>query len=117
MIVDVVGAPTLGANVAALARDGRLVVLALMGGSVAETFDLRALFARRGTIRASTLRNRSDAYKADLVRLFRAAAWPGFADGTLRPVIDRVLPFAAAADAHRALAANETVGKIVLTMG
>lgn len=117
VIVDVVGAPTLGANVAALARDGRLVILAMMGGSVAESFDLRALFARRGTLRASTLRNRSDAYKADLVRLFRAAAWPGFADGSLCPVIDRVLPFAAAADAHRALASNETVGKIVLTMG
>ncbi len=116
VIVDVVGAPTLAANVAALALDGRLVVLATMGGAVADTFDLRGLFARRGTLRASTLRNRSDAYKAALVARFRADAWPGFYDGTLRPVVDRVLPWTAAADAHRALEANETVGKIVLTL-
>lgn len=116
VIVDVVGAPTLNANVARLARDGRLVILATMGGTVAERFDLRALFARRGRLVASTLRNRTDAYKADLVARFRRDAWPGLSDGTLRPVVDRVLPWAEAAEAHRALAANETVGKVVLTL-
>ncbi len=114
VILDFLGASYLAPNVRALARDGRIVVLATMGGGVAESFDLRALFARRGALLTSTLRNRADAYKADLTARFRADAWPDFATGRLRPVVDSVLDWADAPEAHRRLEANATTGKLVL---
>lgn len=114
VIVDFIGAPYLDRNVHAAATDGRLVLLALMGGARVDAFHLGSLFRKRLSITASTLRNRSDAYKAELVAAFRAEAWQGFEDGTLRPVIDRIYPWADVADAHACMEANQNVGKIVL---
>lgn len=114
LVVDFIGAPYLAANVRVLAGDGCLVVLATMGGARAEGFDLRALFARRGRLVTSTLRSRSDAYKARLTADFAAFALPRFADGTLRPVVDSVFDWADVAAAHRRMEANANAGKIVL---
>ena len=63
---------------------------------------------------ATTLRGRPPEQKAEIVRRFVEDALPGFEDGTLRPVVDRVLPRAEAPAAHRAMEAGENVGKIVL---
>jgi tumor protein p53-inducible protein 3 len=114
VILDFIGAPYLTQNVNALALDGRIVVLATMGGALAERFDVRALFARRGALLTSTLRNRSLAYKTDLTAQFRADAWPDFATGILRAVVDRVLDWSDAAEAHRLMEANANAGKLVL---
>lgn len=114
VIVDVIGAAYADAHVRCLARDGRWVVLATMGGGRIERFDLRALFAKRGTLITSTLRSRSDAYKADLVRRFRDAHWDAFADGTLAPVIDAVYDWRDVRAAHEHMEARTNVGKIVL---
>ena len=92
---------------------GRLVLIATMGGAAAE-LDLRALLARRLRIVGSTLRARGLDEKVDLTAGFVRDVLPGFADGTLRPVVDTVLPLERAAEAHRRMAANANVGKIVL---
>ena len=114
VIVDFIGAPYLKDNVGSLAVDGRLVILATMGGSVVEDFDIRPLFRRRGQILTSTLRNRSLDYKARLTAAFADFALPRLIDGSLRPVIDRVFNWEEVQDAHRRMEANENVGKIVL---
>ena len=114
VILDFIGAPYLASNVKALAVDGRIVVLATMGGTIAEHFDLRALFIRRGTLATSMLRNRSLAYKADLTARFRDDAWADFAIGRLHAVIDSVMDWADATEAHRRMEANDNAGKIVL---
>ena len=114
VVLDVIGGAYVAANLRALARDGRWVLLATMGGAVAEALDLRALMAKRLTLFATTLRGRSLGYKARLTERFRAEAWPAVADGRLRPVVDAVLPWTEAAEAHRRMAANANVGKIVL---
>ncbi len=85
VIVDVIGAPYVDQHLRCLALDGRWVVLATMGGSMIEHFDLRKLFAKRGTLVTSTLRNRSDAYKADLVARFSDACLSAFADRNAVP--------------------------------
>lgn len=115
VVLDIMGAAYLERNLACLAVEGRLVVIGLMGGTRAEV-DLAPMLARRLTMAASTLRARTIPEKAAVAERLRREVWPGFADGTLRPVIDRVLPLPQAAEAHRVMEAGEHVGKIVLTV-
>ena len=75
VILDIIGAAYLAGNLAALAPDGRLAIIGLQGGRRAE-INLGALLARRGVISATTLRSRSPADKARIVRGVRAQVWP-----------------------------------------
>ena len=113
VILDVMGAAYLRRNLDALAPDGRLVIIGLQGGASSD-IDLNHLLRRRLSVIATTLRGRPAEQKAEIVRRFVEEALPGFADGSLRPVVDRVLPLAEAAAAHRAMEAGENVGKIIL---
>ncbi len=115
LILDVMGASYLARNLDALAIEGRLVVIGLQGGATAE-IDLNQMLRRRLSVIATTLRGRPAEQKAGIVRRFVEEALPGFEDGTLRPVVDRVLPLAEAPEAHRAMEAGENVGKLVLTV-
>lgn len=114
VILDLVGGPYLRGNQKVLATRGRHVVVGVPGGARAEV-DLRALMARRGRIMGTVLRARPLAEKADLARRFTEDVLPGLAEGSLRPVVDRILPAADAAEAHRAMEGNENFGKILLS--
>jgi putative PIG3 family NAD(P)H quinone oxidoreductase len=116
VILDLIGGPYLDANLRALAVGGRLVVIGTMGGTAAE-LDLARLLSRRLTVIGSALRSRPLEEKAALVAAFERAVLPGFADGTLAPIVDRVLPLADAAEAHRVLADSAHFGKVVLAVG
>jgi putative PIG3 family NAD(P)H quinone oxidoreductase len=113
VVLDHIGARYLAANLAALATGGRLVVIGLMGGAAAEV-SLAVLLTRRLAVIGSTLRARSVAEKAEIVDAFCARFGAALASGALRPPIDRVLPLAAAAEAHRLMQQNAHFGKIVL---
>lgn len=113
VILDVVGAKYLDANVRALADGGRLVVIGLQGGVKAE-LNLGTLLAKRGAVMATSLRTRSIEQKAAICAAVVEHVWPLYADGSIRPVIDRVLPLAQAGDAHRLLAESGHFGKVVL---
>lgn len=113
VVLDIVGGPYLARNLRALTVEGRLVIIGLMGGSSADV-DLGLMLTRRLTITASTLRARPVEAKAALARQLVRRVWPGFADGSLRPVIDRVLPLEKVAEAHAAMEAGAHIGKIVL---
>ena len=84
---------------------------------VVDEFDLRGLFRRRGSIITSLLRNRSLDYKERLTADFVSKMLPSFTDGTLRPVIDRVMDWTDVQNAHRIMGANQNAGKIVLRVG
>ena len=114
VILDLVGAPYLARNQAAVAVGGTHMVVGVPGGMRAE-LDLRLLMTRRARMAGTVLRARSVEQKAALARDFTGAVLPGFADGALAPVLDSVLPATSAAEAHRRVEANETFGKIVLT--
>jgi putative PIG3 family NAD(P)H quinone oxidoreductase len=112
IILDCIGAKYLERNLKALAPDGRLVCIGLLGGSRAEA-DLGLMLARRLQIIGSTLRALPPARKAALVREFTREVLPLFASRQLRPVVDRVLPLGDVAQAHRVMDEHH-VGKIVL---
>jgi putative PIG3 family NAD(P)H quinone oxidoreductase len=113
VVLDSIGAPYLERNLSALAIGGRLVLIGLMGGAKAE-LNLAALLGRRLSVIGSTLRARPVEEKAELVAGFLARFGDALASGAIVPVVDRVLPLAAAAEAHRAMKASEHFGKIAL---
>jgi putative PIG3 family NAD(P)H quinone oxidoreductase len=113
VVLDVMGASYLARNVEALADGGRLVVIGLQGGRTAE-LDLGVLLAKRGSVHATALRSRPLTQKAAIVQAVLAGVWPAVEAGEVRPVVDRVLPLAQAAEAHRVMEASEHVGKVVL---
>ena len=115
VILDVVGGEYLDRNLHCLALEGRLVIIALMGGARAE-LDLRTLLSRRGRIISSTIRTRTVDEKSLLAAGLLGDVWPGFADGQLEPVIDSTFALERVADAHRRMESSQHIGKIILTM-
>ena len=113
VILDNMGAKYLARNVAALATNGRLVVIGLQGGGRGE-LDLAALLSKRAAVHATSLRARPLEEKAAIVASVLAGVWPAVAAGEIRPIIDRVLPLSEAAQAHRILERSSHIGKVVL---
>ncbi len=113
IVLDLVGGDYLPRNMAALADDGRCVTIAVAGGLKAN-ISVWDMMARRLTLTGSTLRARSDDFKALLAQEIAAYAWPMVAEGTLRPVMDSAFPLHEAAKAHAHMEAGAHMGKIVL---
>ncbi len=116
VILDVMGAKYLPRNVDALAMDGRLVVIGLQGGTKGE-LDLGTLLHKRAMVMATSLRARPLDEKATIVASVREHVWPLIESGEVRPVVDRRIPVAEAAEAHRVVEASEHVGKVLLLVG
>jgi len=112
-ILDLVGGNYLEGNLRVLALKGRIVVVGLTAGYMAQ-FNMGILLRKRGTIVGTTLRARPIEEKIALARDFSARMIPYFESGRLKPIVDRVLAFDQIADAHRAMEANATLGKLVL---
>jgi NADPH2:quinone reductase len=114
VILDIVGGDYIARDLAALAIEGRLVVIGFMGGDTA-TIDFRRVLGRRLTITGSTLRPRSPAEKGEIATALRWEVWPLIEQGAVKPVVYRTFPLEDAAAAHRLMESSEHIGKIVLT--
>ena len=115
VILDIIGADYFDRNVAALAVDGRLVEIGMMGGKTVASIDLGQVLRRRLTVTGSTLRPRSVAEKGAIAAALRREVWPLLEAGQVKPVIYRTFPLDDAAGAHRLMESSEHIGKIVLT--
>jgi putative PIG3 family NAD(P)H quinone oxidoreductase len=113
VVLDMVSGDYVPRNLKCLAEDGRHVTIAVLGGAKAELF-MPTVMMRRLTLTGSTLRPRSDTFKAMLADEIAANAWPLFTGGEIAPVMDRTFPLAEAAAAHARMEAGEHIGKIVL---
>jgi len=113
VILDMVAGDYVAREIDCLADDGRLVIIALLGGAKA-SLDMGQVLRRRLTITGSTLRPRPVAFKAAIAHQLREHAWPLFAEGKIKPVIHSTFPLAQAADAHALMESSSHVGKIVL---
>lgn len=116
VVLDMVAGDYVPRNLQCLAEDGRHVTIAVLGGAKAELF-MPMIMMRRLILTGSTLRPRSDAFKAALADEIAANAWPLFTTGELAPVMDQTFPLAEAATAHARMEAGEHIGKIVLEVG
>jgi NADPH:quinone reductase len=112
-VVDLVGAKYLEGNLRVLAVRGRMVVVGLTAGATAQ-FNMGVLLRKRLTMVGTTLRARPLEEKIAVARDFATHAIPLFEAGLLKPVIDRVMPFAEIRAAHELMQSNGTFGKIVL---
>ena len=115
LVLDLVGGAHIDHHLSALKNRGRLVLVGLMAGSRAG-LDLGQVLRRRLTLVGSVLRARSRQEKAELVAGFSRFAGQRLADGRIRPVIDRVLPFERIDDAYAALEEGSVTGKVVVTL-
>jgi putative PIG3 family NAD(P)H quinone oxidoreductase len=115
LALDMVAGDYTQRNLDCLGVNGRLVTIAVLGGAQA-TIDMARLMAKRQTITGSTLRARSDAFKAALTEEIERTVWPFVAEGALRPAMDRTFPLREAAAAHTRMEAGDHVGKIVLAV-
>ncbi len=115
LIIDHVGAPYLQDNLRCLALKGRLVSVGRLAGKAAP-IDLDYLALKRLHLIGVTFRTRTLDERIAIARLFAADLLPGFEDGRLRPVVDRVFPLPRAAEAQAYMAGNLHLGKIVLTI-
>ncbi len=115
VILDMVGGHYIPREINALADDGRIVLIALIGGAKSEV-DLAQVLKRRLAVTGSTLRAREVAFKARIATALRERVWPLYAAGTMRPVVYRRFAMAEAAQAHRLMESSEHIGKIVITM-
>ncbi len=114
VVIDFVGAPYLQQNLQVMALEGRMVLLAFLGGVKVDQLNIAALLRKRLQVIGSTLRARSLEYKIRLSNDLQLFAWPLFANGQLRPVIDKVYDWSEVAEAHRYMESNQSRGKIVL---
>jgi NADPH:quinone reductase len=115
LILDIMGGDYLPRNLSALATDGRVVQIGLMGGE-SSTIDLRRVLGRRLTITGSTLRPRPVEEKGEIASALQREVWPLLERGTVKPIVYTVVPLAQAADAHRLMESSEHIGKIVLSV-
>jgi putative PIG3 family NAD(P)H quinone oxidoreductase len=113
VILDLVGAAYFSENLASAAQKGRLLLVGLTGGALAE-FDLRTALSKRLTIIGTSLRSRRLEEKADAVRRFSDEVVPLFAKGIIRPNVGRTFPLGEIRAAHDYLESNESFGKVVV---
>ncbi len=113
--MDCVAGRNLGPCLETMARGGRWIVIATLGGATSE-LNLNDFFRRGLKLIGSTLRSRTDATKAAILAGLEERVWPAFSSGTIRVLIHQTLPITEAEAAHAILQGQENLGKVVLTV-
>ncbi len=113
VILDNMGAKYLGRNLAALATNGRLVIIGMQGGTKGE-LDIATLLRKRAAVIATALRSRPPEEKAAICAGVVEHVWPLVAEARVRPIVHETVPFAEAATAHRLLEDGDSIGKVLL---
>ncbi|MBL6454354.1 NAD(P)H-quinone oxidoreductase [Belnapia sp. T6] len=114
VVLDMVGADYFNRNLRCLAMDGRLVIIAFLGGFEVPKADLRPIMTRRLTVTGSTMRPRTTAQKAEIAAALREKVWPLLEAGKVAPPIHQVFPLAEAGKAHALMESSTHIGKIML---
>ena len=113
VILDMVAGDYVQREFSALADDGRLSIIAFLGGSKAN-LDLNDVLRRRLTVTGSTLRPRSVEFKTSIAVALREKVWPSIESGKIRPVIYRTFALEEASQAHALMESGAHIGKIML---
>lgn len=114
VILDMVAGDYIARNLTCLADDGRIVIIAVLGG-IKANFDAGQVLRRRLTITGSTLRARPVDFKAGIAQALREHVWPLLERGTVKPVIHTTLPLEKAAEGHALMESGDLIGKVIVT--
>ncbi|KAF2188160.1 NADPH2:quinone reductase [Zopfia rhizophila CBS 207.26] len=116
IIIDFVGQSYLQKNLNRMAKDGSIIALAAMSGSVAKEIDLSAFVRKRVRLQGSTLRSRDERYQERLCDHFVEVALPSLSNGSFKLCIERVFSWEKIVEAHKLMESNQTKGKIICTI-
>ena len=111
--IDCLGGETMGRCLPFLAHGARWIMIAALAGQRSE-IDLKTIYVKNIRIIGSTLRSRTPAFKAELLKKLVKEVWPLVEAGRVRPTIHRILPITQAEAAQEILYRGENVGKVVL---
>ncbi|CAN7191670.1 NAD(P)H-quinone oxidoreductase [Pararhizobium sp. LjRoot255] len=114
VILDMVGAPYFDRNIASLAKDGRLSIIAFLGGATVEKANIAPILAKRLHVMGSAMRPRTAVEKEAIRDDLLDNVWPLLDAGDVHPVMHAVVPFSNVAEAHRLMEAGDHIGKIVM---
>lgn len=115
LVLDCVGGPDMGKCFGRMARYGRWIDIATLGGDVTE-LDLKTVYKKGLRLIGSTLRSRTPEMKAEILKKLTEEVFPHFASGALRPEIYKTFSVEQTDEAHAMMAANENIGKLVITL-
>ena len=113
--MDCVAGPNLGPCLETMARGGRWIIIATLGGVTSE-LNMLDFFKRGVKLIGSTLRSRTSKMKAEILAGLEKQLWKSFSSGDIKVIIHKALPIEQAAEAHAILQNNENTGKVVLTV-
>ena len=116
VVLDMIGAAYFEKNLASLAKDGCLSIIAFLGGAVAEKVNLSPIMVKRLTVVGSTMRPRTAEEKRAIRDDLASQVWPLLDEGTIAPVIHQTFAFEDVVEAHRLMETSNHIGKIMLTM-
>lgn len=114
VILDFVGADYWEKNLASIKKEGRWVLIGVLGGVKVEQVNLFALMSKCVQLTGTLLTPRSDEYKAKLTQEFAANVLANFDNGSIKPIIDTIFPLEKVSDAHIQMEENRNTGKIIL---
>ncbi|GIZ52459.1 NAD(P)H-quinone oxidoreductase [Noviherbaspirillum aridicola] len=115
VVLDMVAGSYVGRELECIADDGRLVIIAVLGGAKGE-LDFGQILRRRLTVTGSTLRPRPIEFKAAIAARLQEKVWPLLEAGRIKPVIYKVFPLEQAAQAHQLMESSTHTGKIILSV-
>ena len=115
VILDMVGGDYVDRELKCLADDGRIVIIAFLGGAKA-TLYLNDILRRRLTLTGSALRPRSIEFKGAIAKNLREKVWPLIESRKIKAIIHKTFPLAEASKAHALMESSAHIGKIVLTV-
>jgi NADPH2:quinone reductase len=116
VVLDMIGAAYFDKNIASLAKDGCLSIIAFLGGAVADKVNLQPIMVKRLTVTGSTMRPRTAEEKRAIRDDLLFQVWPLLEAGTVAPVIHKTFAFEDVAEAHRLMETSNHIGKIMLAV-
>ncbi len=114
VVFDIVGASYFEPNCAALAKDGRLIIIGAMGGAIIPEFRIMPFIQKRLKLMGSTLRARTQLEKGDIAASLSKNVWPILAANQCLPHVDSVFKLSEVAKAHELMESGDFLGKIGL---
>jgi len=113
VVLDMVAGDYVAREIGCMAPDGRLVIIAVQGGTDSK-IDAGLVLRHRLTVTGSTLRPRPVAFKSAIAAALKRTVWPWLESGRVKPVVHSVFPAADASKAHALMESHTHVGKLVL---